>query len=318
VARGVAWLAFVAAGGLRALAAQGTSTAGAHTHRVHADTLLRAVGSVIRIDSAGKRFIRLIDQRWQRGALLSNLTGARDTAVAIQQTVITTFAEDAGEYDSRWIELKVWIGPVGQNIPPRWTRRFEADEGRIEGPFYAVRTSGAGDGSDGARYLRLRDGHVRFAFSATEVAAFELPTLELANNWIFRYAAFQDRYAPLAFPDVRALVGVLQYGALTGRMTRVRLLGKPGDAYRQLKSIGFVSDSGNKQDRGASLTLFDASPDHPLTRITRVGIALRFWGASQEPDFDVYIPLHADTLDLKKAKLPAGYSLELESASDPR
>ncbi len=171
-------------------------------------------------------------------------------------------------------------------------------EGEPAGNLYIMTQSGCCGSQALATYFSLLNGRALFTSSIG------IRSIEVANTRQVRYAGFHDSYSAAAATESQAdsaVVGVLQWGDDQTPGQRILLRADRPEGFA-VSGLAFRRDG--KATADSAITLWPDKPQH-------LALEVRLTAPSSNRTLSLTIPIAGLDLDLKGARVPSGFRLEL-------
>ena len=261
-----------------------------------ADTTADSAGT-IQITTRSERFLL---------AHNTDAAGMHPFVIRERSTSTCCFAEEHETHSSFTLE-RILVG----SDSVLWTSAAPFDRGRIEGAFYRGVEEGCCDAPDRSTFISLATGNVAFTLTPQLDHDWDTPVeIDIPNTRLQRFVTFDARADLIAPKDTAKprLFGVLQYGdgLHSPRRYAVRAATLP-DAPK-LGSLRVRADTGTGQGE-FRMDLWGASGRVNPSVISGARILLGITDVSSGHDVSFEFPVVADSLDLRHARVPNGWSV---------
>lgn len=286
-----------------ALACFFAGAAGAQTYTAPGSvTSFTMVGTTLQVHSINRTF--LFDNRLQHWG------DNEPTRVLVQLDVDTTQRDDAEGFEKDSVTATAWRIENSLKRRKLWSVTEPGDMGEIESsqPFFIVRQPGCCGSRDSFTAFALYSA--RRLFTATGINSYDCwATLEVPNSHgLYRYIALHAAYSATddSFGSQKNTVGLLTYAAPDKPLARYRLLAKDQTSVDQFMGeavVRLVAD--DKPEETNDLTLWSSDKRTDPKAIGKFSIHVNL-----APGNTVIIPVMGDKLDISKAQLPAGLTIE--------
>lgn len=256
-------------------------------------------------DSAGVMRITTRSERYLL-AHTTDGTGMHPFVIRERSTSTCCFQEER-ETHSTFTLARIVVG----SDSVLWHTAAPFDRGAIDGDFYRGVEEGCCDAPDRSTFISLATGAIAFTLTPQLDHDWDAPVeIDIPNTLLRRFVTFDGRVDLLAPHDAAKppLFGVLQYGdgLRPARRYAVRSTSLPADV--RLGSLRVRADTGSGQGE-FRMDLWGASGRVDPSVISGARILLVASNGGSGADVWIEIPVVADTLDLRHARVPNGWYL---------
>lgn len=267
---------------------------GSHAGFTGADTTADSAGTM-RITTRSERYLL---------AHSTDAAGMHPFVIRERSTSTCCFPEEHETHSTFALERIV----VGSDSV-LWKTAAPFDRGSIEGEFYRGVEEGCCDAPDRSTFISLATGAIAFTLTPQLDHDWDTPVeIDIPNTRLQRFVTFDDRVDLLAPHDAAKppLFGVLQYGdgLRPPRRYAVRSTTLPAEVH--LGSLRVRADTGSGQGEFRT-DLWGASGRVDPSVISGARILLVASNVASGADTRIEIPIVADTLDLRHARIPNGW-----------
>lgn len=264
-------------------------------------------GADTTVDSAGTMRITARSERY----LLAHNTdaaGMHPFVIRERSTSTCCFAEEHETHSAFTLE-RILVG----SDSVLWKTAAPFDRGAIEGEFYRGVEEGCCDAPDRSTFISLATGAIAFTLTPQLDHDWDTPVeIDIPNTRLQRFVTFDERADLIAPKDTARprLFGVLQYGDGLHPSRRYAIRATALPAAPKLRSLRVRADS-DAAPGEFRMDLWAANGRVDPHVISGARILLGVTDVSSGRDVSFEFPVAADSLDLRHARVPNGWSITL-------